>query len=442
MHWLLFFQQRLEMRARRCRWRSEVARGHRGGAQVADAIEGLVQSGNDAGLPEQVQGAAGALYGFFVPQHVGPAWGHQHQIVKTHGFHRAGDCAHIAGVAGVDQDEAGLHGRAGKIALIVAACIAGKTPPPALLLCRMPCPPSSFMSSNLHPMLNLATKTPPRPAGPIITGAALDVESVRIAQKQINDFVTEVDHASEQAVIETLLTAYPDHGILAEESGRKHGAKDAPFVWIIDPLDGTTNFIHGFPVYCVSIALAVKGRVEQAVVYDPTRNDLFTATRGRGAYLNERRIRVSKRTELKDCLVSTGFPFRPGDDLKSYLAMLGDVMHRTAALRRPGAAALDLAYVAAGFADGFFESGLAIWDMAAGSLLVAEAGGLVGNFTGEADFLEHRECLAGNPRIYGQLVAILAKYSKFAAAGDKAAFHAAAAAVKGSGGADGPDAPH
>jgi len=298
------------------------------------------------------------------------------------------------------------------------------------------------MSSNLHPMLNVAIKAA-RAAGAIINRAALDVESVRIAQKQINDFVTEVDHASEQAVIETLLTAYPDHGILAEESGRKHGAKDAPFVWIIDPLDGTTNFIHGFPVYCVSIALAVKGRVEQAVVYDPTRNDLFTATRGRGAYLNERRIRVSKRTELKDCLVSTGFPFRPGDDLKSYLAMLGDVMQRTAALRRPGAAALDLAYVAAGFADGFFESGLAIWDMAAGSLLVAEAGGLVGNFTGEADFLEHRECLAGNPRIYGQLVAILAKYSKFAAAGDKAALHATTApTTKGSGGADGPDAPH
>lgn len=295
------------------------------------------------------------------------------------------------------------------------------------------------MSSNLHPMLNVAIKAA-RAAGAIINRAALDVESVRIAQKQINDFVTEVDHASEQAVIETLLTAYPDHGILAEESGRKHGAKDAPFVWIIDPLDGTTNFIHGFPVYCVSIALAVKGRVEQAVVYDPARNDLFTATRGRGAYLNERRIRVSKRTELKDCLVSTGFPFRPGDDLKSYLAMLGDVMQRTAALRRPGAAALDLAYVAAGFADGFFESGLAIWDMAAGSLLVAEAGGLVGNFTGEADFLEHRECLAGNPRIYGQLVAILAKYSKFAAAGDKAALHATT--TKGSGGADGPDAPH
>ncbi|MBY0410093.1 MAG: inositol monophosphatase [Burkholderiaceae bacterium] len=276
------------------------------------------------------------------------------------------------------------------------------------------------MSSNLHPMLNVAIKAA-RSAGAIINRAALDVESVRISQKQINDFVTEVDHASEKIIIETLLTAYPGHGILAEESGKEFGAKDSEFVWIIDPLDGTTNFIHGFPVYCVSIALAVKGKVEQAVVFDPTRNDLFTATKGRGAYVNERRIRVSKRTQLKDCLISTGFPFRPGDNFQTYMSMMGDVMQRTAGIRRPGAAALDLAYVAAGFTDGFFETGLSIWDVAAGSLLVTEAGGLVGNFTGEADFLEQRECLAGNPRIYGQLVPILAKYSQFAAAGDKAA---------------------
>jgi myo-inositol-1(or 4)-monophosphatase len=276
------------------------------------------------------------------------------------------------------------------------------------------------MSSNLHPMLNVAIKAA-RAAGAIINRAALDVEAVRISQKQINDFVTEVDHASEQAIIETLLTAYPGHGILAEESGSERGAKHSDYVWIIDPLDGTTNFIHGFPVYCVSIALAVKGKVEHAVVYDPTRNDLFTATRGRGAFLTERRIRVSKRTRLGECLVSTGFPFRPGDNFKQYMAMMGDVMQRTAGLRRPGAAALDLAYVAAGFTDGFFETGLSIWDVAAGGLLVTEAGGLVGNFTGEADYLEQRECLAGSPRIYGQLVGLLGKYSKFASAGDKAA---------------------
>jgi myo-inositol-1(or 4)-monophosphatase len=273
-------------------------------------------------------------------------------------------------------------------------------------------------------MLNVAVKAA-RAAGAIINRAALDVESVRISQKQVNDFVTEVDHASEQAIIETLLTAYPGHGILGEETGSTHGAKDSEFVWIIDPLDGTTNFIHGFPVYCVSIALAVRGKIEQAVIYDPTRNDLFTATKGRGTYLNDRRLRVSKRTQLKDCLISTGFPFRPGDDFKSYLAMMADVMPRTAGLRRPGAAALDLAYVAAGFSDGFFETGLQPWDVAAGSLLVTEAGGLVGNFTGEADFLDQKECLAGAPRIYGQLVPILGKYSKFASAADKAAVQAA-----------------
>ncbi len=283
------------------------------------------------------------------------------------------------------------------------------------------------MSSNLHPMLNVAIKAA-RAAGAIINRAALDVEAVRISQKQVNDFVTEVDHASEAAIIETLLTAYPGHGILAEESGRQHGAQDSDFVWIIDPLDGTTNFIHGFPVYCVSIALSVKGKIEQAVIYDPTRNDLFTATKGRGAYMIKRRIRVSKRTRLNECLISTGFPFRTGDNFKQYLAIMADMMPRMAGLRRPGAAALDLAYVAAGFTDGFFETGLNPWDVAAGSLLVTEAGGLVGNFTGEAEFLEQRECLAGNPRIYGQLVPILGKYSKFASAGDKAAVRQAAAA--------------
>jgi myo-inositol-1(or 4)-monophosphatase len=274
-------------------------------------------------------------------------------------------------------------------------------------------------SPNLHPMVNVAIKAA-RAAGAIINRAALDVESVRISQKQVNDFVTEVDHASEQAIIETLLTAYPGHGILAEESGQEHGAKDSEFVWIIDPLDGTTNFIHGFPVYCISIALAVKGKIEQAVIYDPTRNDLFTATKGRGAFLNDRRLRVSKRTRLQESLISTGFPFRAGDNFPSYLAMMGDVMQRTAGLRRPGAAALDLAYVAAGFTDGFFETGLQPWDVAAGSLLVTEAGGLIGNFSGEANFLEQKECLAGNPKIYAQLVSIIGKYSKFASAGEKA----------------------
>jgi len=267
-------------------------------------------------------------------------------------------------------------------------------------------------------MLNVAIKAA-RAAGSIINRAALDVEAVRISQKQVNDFVTEVDHASEQAIIDTLLGAYPDHGFLAEESGSERGNPKSEHIWIIDPLDGTTNFIHGFPVYCISIALQVRGRIEQAVVYDPTRNDLFTATRGRGAFLNERRIRVAKRTRLSECLISTGFPFRPGDDFNRYLRLMGDVMQRTAGLRRPGAAALDLAYVAAGFSDGFFELGLQPWDMAAGSLLVTEAGGLIGNFTGEANFLDQKECMAANPRIYGQLVPLLHKYSKFASTEEK-----------------------
>jgi myo-inositol-1(or 4)-monophosphatase len=277
----------------------------------------------------------------------------------------------------------------------------------------------SMPSPNLHPMLNVAVKAA-RAAGAIINRAALDVEAVRISQKQVNDFVTEIDHASEAAIIETLLQAYPNHAILAEESGRQHGQQNSDHVWIIDPLDGTTNFIHGFPVYCISIALQVRGKIEQACIYDPTRNDLFTATRGRGAYMNDRRIRVSKRNDLRQCLISTGFPFRPGDNFNNYLRMMADVMQRTAGLRRPGAAALDLAYVAAGFTDGFFETGLSPWDVAAGSLLVTEAGGLIGNFTGEADFLEQKECVAGNPRVYGQLVGIIGKYSKFATAGEKA----------------------
>ena len=285
-------------------------------------------------------------------------------------------------------------------------------------------------SPNLHPMINVAIKAA-RAAGAIINRAALDVESVRVSQKQVNDFVTEVDQAAEQAIIDILLVAYPGHAIWAEESGRTQGAQDSDYVWIIDPLDGTTNFLHGLPIYCVSIALAVKGRVEQAVVYDPTRNDLFTATRGRGAFMNDRRLRVSKRVRLQECLISTGFPFRPGDDFKTYLSMMSEVMQRSAGLRRPGAAALDLAYVAAGYTDAFFETGLQPWDVAAGSLLVTEAGGLVGNLTGEADFLEQKECLAGSPRIYGLLVALLGKYSKFASAADKALAQAAAANLPG-----------
>jgi myo-inositol-1(or 4)-monophosphatase len=267
------------------------------------------------------------------------------------------------------------------------------------------------MSQALHPMLNTAIKAA-RGAGAIINRASLDLDLLKVNAKSPRDFVTEVDLASEAHIIETLLGAYPGHGILAEESGRARGAKDSDHVWIIDPLDGTTNFIHGFPVYAVSIALAVRGQVQQAVVYDPTRNDLFFASKGRGAFLNDKRLRVSRRTRLGESLIGTGFPFRKGDDYKRYLQMFEAVMKSTAGLRRPGAAALDLCYVAAGYSDGFFETGLSPWDVAAGSLLVTEAGGLIGNFTGEADFLHQREVVAGNPKVYAQLVQMLAPYSQ------------------------------
>lgn len=301
------------------------------------------------------------------------------------------------------------------------------------------------MSQALHPMLNTAIKAA-RSAGSIINRASLDLDLLKVNTKSPNDFVTEVDLAAEAIIIETLLGAYPGHGILAEESGRAQGAKDSDYVWIIDPLDGTTNFIHGFPVYAVSIALAFRGQVQQAVVYDPTRNDLFYASKGRGAFLNDRRLRVSRRTRLADCLIGTGFPFRKGDNFKRYMQMFETLMPMCAGLRRPGAAALDLCYVAAGYTDGFFETGLSPWDIAAGSLMVTEAGGLIGNFTGEADFLYQREVVAASPKIYGQLVPVLAPFTRMlsddvAASGPKATAltpeAALAAELAGEDGSDG-----
>ncbi len=267
------------------------------------------------------------------------------------------------------------------------------------------------MSQTLHPMLNIAVKAA-RAAGSVINRASLDIDKVQVENKGVNDFVTEVDKHAEAVIIDTLLAAYPGHGILAEESGRELGAKDSEFLWIIDPLDGTTNFIHGFPVYAVSIALAWRGVVQQAVVYDPNRNDLFYASRGRGAFLNDRRLRVSKRLRLADSLIGTGFPFRKGDNFKRYMKMFEEISQQCAGLRRPGAASLDLCYVAAGYYDGFFETGLSPWDIAAASLIITEAGGLIGNFSGEADFLYQREVVAGNPKVYGQLVNILTPYTR------------------------------
>ncbi len=314
-------------------------------------------------------------------------------------------------MAGADEDEAGGVEGHGQLKSVSPILQRARTGPGAR---AAPPPPKVFrMSQALHPMLNIAIKAA-RAAGAIINRASLDLERLQVNTKAPNDFVTEVDHAAEAAIIDTLLGAYPGHGILAEESGSARGARDSEYVWIIDPLDGTTNFIHGLPTYAVSIGLSFRNLVQQAVVYDPARNDLFYATRGRGAYLNDKRLRVSKRTRIADALIGTGFPFRKGDDLDQYLKILETVMKSCAGVRRPGAAALDLCYVAAGWYDGFFETGLSPWDVAAGSLLVTEAGGLVGNFTGEADFLHQREVVAGSPKIYGQLVQKLAPYTSVA----------------------------
>ena len=262
---------------------------------------------------------------------------------------------------------------------------------------------------DMHPMLTTAVKAARR-AGTIINRGARDLDLLTVTAKGPKDFVSEIDHAAEAAIVETLLSAYPDYAILAEEGTNKGANPDAEYVWIIDPLDGTTNFLHGFPQYCVSIALAHRNIVQQGVIYDPVRNDLFTATRGRGAFLNDRRIRVSRRTHLRDCLVGTGFPFRDGSYLDTYLAMMKTMTEQAAGLRRPGAAALDLAYVAAGYYDGFFEIGLNAWDVAAGSLLVLEAGGLIGDLSGEGDYIYGGQVVAATPRIFPQMLAMLGPF--------------------------------
>jgi len=255
----------------------------------------------------------------------------------------------------------------------------------------------------MHPMLNTAIKAA-RKAGTIINRAGLDLDLVRVSTKGRADFVTEVDKAAEEAILEIISKAYPDHAILAEESG---ASGKSEYTWIIDPLDGTTNFIHGFPQYAVSIALRHREHITQAVVYDPTRNELFTATRGRGAFMNERRLRVSKRERLADCLIGTGFPFRALEHLDEYVQMFKNITETTAGIRRPGAAALDLAYVAAGRLDGFWEIGLSPWDMAAGGLLILEAGGLVSNFEGEPRFMEDGRIVCAPPKIFPQLLKLV-----------------------------------
>ena len=255
----------------------------------------------------------------------------------------------------------------------------------------------------MHPTLNIAVKAARR-AGSIITRASEDIGSLTINDKGFNDFVSEVDLASEKEIIRVLKTAYPDHAFLGEESGLTHQADN---IWIIDPLDGTTNFLHGFPQYCISIALEQKGEITQAVIYDPNRNDLFTATKGQGAYLNQRRIRVSNKSKLKDSVLGTGFPFRDFQHLPVYLKIFEEVVRGTSGIRRPGAAALDLAYVAAGWFDGFFEINLSKWDIAAGGLLVTEAGGIVSDFSEKEGWIESGNIVATTPKIYEPLIKII-----------------------------------
>jgi myo-inositol-1(or 4)-monophosphatase len=256
----------------------------------------------------------------------------------------------------------------------------------------------------MHPMLNTAVKAA-RKAASLITRASFDIDKLTVRRKRQNDFVSEVDHAAEEAIISVLRDAYPDHGILAEESGEQGG--DAEFVWVIDPLDGTTNFLHGFPQYCISIGLLHKGKPTQAVVFDPNRNELFTATKGVGAYLNDRRIRASRVDKLEDALMGTGFPFREVGHLDDYLRMFKNVTMATSGIRRPGAAALDLAWVACGRIDGFWEIGLSPWDIAAGALLVREAGGLIGDLDGNEGFIDSGRVVASNPKIFNALLQVL-----------------------------------
>ncbi len=278
----------------------------------------------------------------------------------------------------------------------------------------------------MHPMMNVAVKAA-RSAGNIINRASLNLERLQVARKQQNDFVTEVDQAAEYAVIEILKEAYPTHHFYAEESGYLTAAGESlgalswdqvvafqqpeedHFMWVIDPIDGTTNFIHGFPQFAVSIALFVNGVVQQAVIYDPTRDELFTATKGAGAYLNHRRLRVGQQLRLADSLIGTGFPYRNDQNLDHYVSLFKKMTRSCAGLRRPGAASLDLAYVAAGRLDGFFEGDLKPWDMAAGILLIQESGGLVGQYDGEEGYFSSGQIMAANPKIFAQMASLLSK---------------------------------
>ncbi|MBK1719901.1 inositol monophosphatase family protein [Thiocystis violacea] len=255
----------------------------------------------------------------------------------------------------------------------------------------------------MHPSLNIAIRAA-RSAGKIILRYSDRVDQIKFESKSRNDFVSDIDRAAEAAIIQELRSRFPSHSILAEESGAQgHG----DYQWIIDPLDGTTNYLHGFPQYAVSIALLHKGQLECGVVYDPLREELFTAARGQGAQLNDRKIRVTSRPSLEGALIGTGFPFRDQRHIDTYLGMFKAMTLATAGLRRPGSAALDLAYVAAGRTDGFWELGLSSWDCAAGALLVKEAGGRISDLSGGERFLDTGNMIAGSVKVHGAMLELL-----------------------------------
>ena len=257
----------------------------------------------------------------------------------------------------------------------------------------------------MHALLNVAVMAARR-AGHTLIKKMVNLKKLKVEQKGQNDYVSDADRAAEKAIIDCIHKHYPDHAILAEESGAS-GESDT--VWIIDPLDGTTNYLHGFPVFAVSIGVQEKGRMEHAVVYDPLRQELFTASRGIGAQLDGRKIRVSGLMTLDRALIGTGFPFRQVDiDISPYLEMLAKTIRNTSGVRRAGAAALDLCYVAAGRLDGFFETGLAAWDLAAGGLIIREAGGMISGLDGSENFLDTGHVLTGSPRIYRELAKLYA----------------------------------
>lgn len=249
----------------------------------------------------------------------------------------------------------------------------------------------------MHPMLNIAVRAA-RSAGNIIVRNMDRLDRLNIVSKQNNDFVTEVDHKAEAAIIEEIHKAYPDHGIFAEESGLSNDKSE--YQWIIDPLDGTTNFLHGFPQFAVSIALRIKNRLEVAVVYDPVAQEMFTAARGEGAQLNEKKIRVSSHKGINGALLATGFPYTDQSYLDTYIETMRALMAPAAGIRRPGSAALDIAWTAAGRVDGFWEFNLNAWDIAAGVLIVREAGGIVSDLSGGESYLETGDIIAAGPKVF------------------------------------------